>query len=509
MHDLAAGLQLILSIETLLWIAAGSILGIVLGALPGLSATMGVALMLPVSFHLPTATGVAMLLAVYAGAVAGASIPAILLGTPGNPNAIATIADGLKMAKQGRAGLALGSAALASLIGGLFSLIVLMSFAPLLARATLLFGPVEKFGLALLGLTLIASISGGQVVRGMAMAAFGILLALLGSDPYTNAPRMPFPEIFARTPLHNGIELIPALIGLFGVSQALVDLERLKAPRPAVPALRLRNLFPSAARLKRMWRVLLESSGIGTLVGMLPGAGASIAVFLAYDRARALTHTPDSGLESTGSGSVEGVMAPESANNAVTGGAMVPVLTLGIPGDAATAVVLGALMIQGVVPGNELFMHNMPLVYAIFIGMAFALVAMFAFQLIGVRLFPHILRVPLSLLIPLVLLLSLVGTFAVDGQAVTKATYNMGVALAMGLIGYAIKKAGYPLVPLVLGLILGAMLEDNYRLAVKLARGDQWVFFQSPILLGMLALIALILFLPRLKRAGILRGARP
>lgn len=500
MADMLAGLQLLLDFQTLFWIVAGSILGIVLGALPGLTATMGVALMLPVSFHLPTATAMALLLSVYAGAVSGASIPAILLGIPGNPNALATVEDGHRMTREGRGGLALGSAAVASLIGGVLSLAILCLFAPLLARATLAFGPAEKFGLALMGLGVIASISSGNLVKGVAMAALGICLALLGADPFTNAPRMPFPELFAQTPLANGIELIPALIGLFGVSQALLDLERLGTRPPRLPELKLRNLFPSLAKLRQMWRIILESTGIGAVIGAIPGTGASIAVFLAHERAKKLTHAPGSRLDKVGTGSVEGVVAPEVANNAVTGGALIPVLTLGIPGDAVTAVLLGALMVKGVVPGSALFASDLPLVYAIFLGMGFALIAMFIFQLVGVRLFPHVLRVPVAYLVPLVLILSFVGTFAVDGQAAIKATYNMGVALGLGVLGYLLKKADYPASPLVLGLILGNMLEDNYRLAVKLAQGSNLVFVQSPIVLGMLGVIALAVAWPRLAR---------
>lgn len=500
MAEVIEGLYLLLNVQTLFWIVVGSILGIVLGALPGLTATMGVALMLPVSFYLPTATGMALLLAVYSGAVAGASIPAILLGIPGNPNALATVEDGYRMTQQGRGGLALGSAAVASLIGGLLSLIVLCLFAPMLARATLAFGPVEKFGLAVLGLAVIASISGGHMLRGIAMGAFGLCLSLIGADTFTNAPRMPFPDLLSRTPLANGIELIPALIGLFGISQALLDLEKLKAPSQPIPRVQMRDLFPPLRKLAQMWRIILESTGIGTLIGAIPGTGASIAVFLAHERAKKLTHAPGSKLGKVGEGNVEGVVAPEVANNAVTGGALIPVLTLGIPGDAVTAVMLGALLVKGVVPGNLLFVNDLPLVYAIFFGMGFSLVAMFVFQLVGVRLFPHVLRVPGIYLVPVVLILSLVGTFAVDGQAVVKATYNMGIALILGVVGYLLKKADYPISPLVLGLILGPMLEDNYRLAVKLAQGNHFVFLQSPIVLAMLAAILIAFLWPALAR---------
>lgn len=491
MEDLLAGAALLLDLQTLAWIVIGSALGIVLGALPGLTATMGVALMLPVSFHLPTATGMAMLLAVYAGAVSGASIPAILLGIPGNPNAIATVQDGHALTRAGRAGEALGAAALASLVGGLLSLAGLVLLAPWLARATLAFGPAEKFGLAVMGLATVASISGAHPVRGIAMAATGVALSLLGSEPFTNAPRLPFPDLLARTPLHSGIELVPALIGLFGISQALLDLDRIRDTAPRIRLPPMREIFPAPGRLRRMWRIFAESSFIGMIIGAIPGTGASIAVFLAHERARRLSTRPGSDLQRVGSGSIEGVVAPETANNAVTGGAMIPVLSLGIPGDAVTAVLLSALLVKGVVPGSELFASNMPLVHAIFLSMALALVAMFAFQLVGVRLFQLLLRVPGSVLVPVILVLSLVGTFAVDGQAVIKATYGMAVALALGLAGYALRRADYPLSPLVLGLILGGMLEENYRLAVKLALGNHLTFLESPIVLVMLAAILL------------------
>ena len=500
MNEIIAGLDLLLNFQTLFWICVGSILGIVLGALPGLTATMGLALMLPVSFYLPTSTGMALLLAVYTGAVSGASIPAILLGIPGNPNALATTEDGYKMSRRGLAGLALGGATLASLIGGLFSVAVLCFFAPFLAKATLAFGSSEKFALALLGLAVIASIASGNMVKGILMGAFGISLSMIGTDPFSNAPRMPFPEIFATTPLQSGIKLIPALIGLFGISQALFDLERIKRGTLLIPQVTLDKLFPSWTKLKQMWRLILESASIGTLIGAIPGTGASIAVFLSYERAKKISHAPSSKLDPVGSGCIEGVFAPEVANNAVTGGALIPVLTLAIPGDASTAVLLGALMIKGVVPGYELFQSDMPLVYSIFFGIGFSLIAMFVFQLIGIRIFPHILRVPVSFLVPIILILSFVGTFAIDGQAVVTATYNMGVALVLGILGYFLKKSDYPISPLVLGLILGSMLEENFRLAIKIGQGNPFIFFQSPIVLIMLFIMLITFIVPAMRK---------
>ncbi len=496
--DLSAGLEILLTFETIAWVIVGSILGIILGALPGLTATMGLALMLPVSFYLPTATGMALLLSVYTGAVSGASIPAILLGIPGNPNALATVEDGYKMSQNGQAGLALGGAALASLIGGFISLILLCLFAPLLAKATLAFGPAEKFMLALLGMSIIAAISGNNLMKGLSVAALGLALSIIGTDPFTNSARMPFPELFAATPLQSGIKLIPALIGFFGISQALYDLDRLRQGSLKVPQVSLKNPFPSMRKLGQMWRLTTESSLIGTIIGAIPGTGASIAVFLSYERAKQLTSKVGSKLGKVGTGKIEGVFAPEVANNAVTGGALIPVLTLAIPGDAATAVLLGALLIKGVVPGHELFTNDLPLVYAIFGAMGLSLIAMFVFQLIGIRIFPKVLEVPPLYLIPIIILLSYAGTYAIDGQASLVATFNMGVACILGVLGYLLKKADYPISPLVLGLILGPMLEQNFRLAVKLGQGNYFTFLEQPIVLVMLAIVIATFIGPRI-----------
>lgn len=506
MSEVLAGLAMVSNPLTILWIAIGSVLGIVLGALPGLTATMGIALMLPVSLYLPTATGMAMLLAVYAGAVAGASIPAILLGIPGNPNAIATIEDGHALSRHGRAAEALGTAAAASLIGGLLSLFLLAVAAPLLARATLAFGPAERFALALMGLTLIASIAAKNLVKGLAAASLGIVLSMIGTDPISGMPRLPFGTILQGTPIQGGIGLIPALIGLFGIAQALADLERLRAPLPAPPAIRYREIFPSPAKILSMWRITLESTGIGTVIGAIPGAGASIAVFLARDRAWRITRDPRNRLQPIGSGAIEGVYAPEVANNAVIGGALIPMLTLGIPGDAATAVLLGALLVKGVVPGLGLFTTELALVYAIFFGLGLALVAMFAFQLLGVRLFPYVLRVPPVHLIPAVIVLSLVGAFAVRGQAITAGIYDLGLALGFGLLGFVMRKGDYPVAPLILGLILGPMLEQNFRRAVRVARGNHLVFFTEPIAAVFIALALAGLVIPPILHH--LRGTR-
>ena len=494
------GLSQVANVSTLLWMSVGSVLGIILGALPGLTATMGVALMMPISFQLPAATGIGLLLAVYCGAVSGASIPAILLGIPGNPNAIATVEDGLGMTKRGLAGQALGGAVVASFIGGIGSLICLVLFSPLIAKMTLAFGPAEKTTLALVGLVVIASVSGDNIWKGLLMGAFGMGLAFLGTDPYSAQLRIPFAKYLATTPLAKGIDLTSALIGLFGISQVFLEMRRINSPVQKVPAVEIDHIFPPFRKIVSMWKIILSSLGIGTLIGAIPGTGASIAVFMAHNSAKAIAANSKGKLDMPGTGVIEGVFAPEVANNAVTGGALIPALALGIPGDAATAVLIGALMIKGVTPGFHLFSTNMALVYAIFITMFIANVFMAVFQLAGVRIYPKVLNVPPQILMPIILILSFIGAYAIAGQATGVAIYNMGIALAMGLIGYFLKRDGYPIAPIVLGLILGGMFEENFRRAVKLAGGNYLVFFTKPICLLFIAFSVLSVVLPILAK---------
>ena len=500
MDTFLQGLLQVANISTLLWMAFGSILGIILGALPGLTATMGIALIMPISFHLPSATGIGLLLAVYCGAVSGASIPAILLGIPGNPNAIATVEDGILMTKKGKADQALGGAVVASLIGGMGSLLCLVLFAPLIARLTLAFGPAEKTTLALVGLVIIASVSANNVMKGLLMGAFGMALAFLGTDPFSGQLRIPFSSYLATTPLAKGLDLTSTLIGLYGISQVFFEMHKLNRPVSKTEKVKIDRIFPPLKKIGQMWKIILSSTGIGTIVGAIPGTGASIAVFLARNTAKDICAASKGKLEPIGSGCLEGVFAPEVANNAVTGGALIPALALGIPGDAATAVLIGALMIKGITPGFQLFQQNMALVYAIFVTLFISNIFMAVFQLGGIRLYPKVLNIPQQLLLPLVLVLSFIGSYAIAGQATAVGIFNMGIALAMGLIGYVLKRNDFPIAPIVLGLILGGMFEENFRRAVKLAGGNYFTFFTKPICLLFIAAALFSIVFPIMTR---------
>lgn len=481
MSELMEGLNMVANWGTVFWCAFGAVLGIILGALPGLTATMGIALVIPISYQLNTATGIGLLLAVYCGAVSGASIPAILLGIPGNPNAIATAEDGQLMTKKGLAGQALGAAIVASVIGGIGSELFLIFFSPAVARMTLAFGPAEKCTMALVGLVIIAVVSGDNMMKGLLMGALGFVFAFLGPDPMSGTVRIPFAHILGRTPLSNGLDLTATLIGLYGVSQVFSELFHFHESDRRRVCASIGKVFPPFRKIISMWKIILSSLGIGSLIGAIPGTGASIAVFMSRNAAAGICRRSKGKMDQPGTGCMEGVFAPEVANNAVTGGALIPALSLGIPGDAATAVLIGALMIKGVTPGFALFSQNMPLVYAIFITLLMANICMGVFQLAGIRLYPKILLISPRVLMPIILLLSFLGPYALAGSSVSKGVFFLGTALLKGLVGYLLKKNGYPIAPIVLGLILGGMFEEQFRRAVKLGGGTVSRFYTSPI----------------------------
>ncbi|MHC1568583.1 MAG: tripartite tricarboxylate transporter permease [Candidatus Syntropharchaeia archaeon] len=479
-----------LNLQTLLWLCGGTIVGIILGALPGLTATMGLTLMIPVSYYLPMGTAMGLLLGVYLGAVLGASIPAILLGIPGNPNAIATVYDGFEMTKKGKAGKALGGAIIASFFGGIISLILLVFLAPQIARIALMFGPPEYFALAVFGLTIIASVSGKDFLKGLIMATLGIMLSMVGLDNMTGIPRFTFGSVY----LLDGIPLIPALIGLYAFGQVFSDIGSLKTfekiKKISSEKMRLKDLFPSLKELWKNFRTIVESSLIGTGIGAFPGTGASIAVFIAYSRAKKRN-------KEVGSGILEGVMAPEAANNGVTGGTLIPTLALGIPGDAAGAVILSALIIKGVQPGPLLFKYDIKTVYTIFFMLFLANITMVVFQLVGIRMFIKMLSIPSRFLIPAILIFSTVGSFALRERI-----SDVLIALAFGIAGYFLSLYKFPKAPLLLGLILGPIAEPQFRRSMMLFQGDWTRFFTRPISLSLFILTALTIAMTFLRRRG-------
>jgi putative tricarboxylic transport membrane protein len=461
---------------------AGTFMGLVFGSLPGLTATMGVALLVPLTFTFPKVHALGMMLGVYVGGIAGGAVSAILLNIPGTPSAVVTTLDGYPMAKKGEAARALGWAVMASFFGGFISWGILVTVAPQIARYALKFGPPEYMALALFGLMIIASISAKSLMKGIVSGLFGLTLSFIGVDQITGDLRFTFDSINLMT----GISIMPALIGFYAIPQILDTFEEgagAKGNQSFTKKLNLVNFFPS---IPDIWKAKLNiffSSIIGTFIGMVPGTGGNIASFLAYDQAKRMSKHP----EEFGRGSVEGVIASETANNGVTGGALIPLMTLGIPGDSVTAVLLGGLMIHGLQPGPELFTKFPDVVAGIFTTLLIANIFMAIIQFGGIRLFVKILDIPSHYLMPVLIILSVVGSFALRNNA-----FDVGITLALGLAGYLMSRGGFPMAPVVLGLVLGPMLESELRRSLIMSRGDWSIFYTRPITVTFIALSLLI-----------------
>jgi putative tricarboxylic transport membrane protein len=479
----ADALGLVLQLKVIAAIAGGTILGIVFGALPGLTAAMGIAVLLPLTYDMPPVMGFGMLLGTYCGAVSGGSIAATLLNIPGTPSSVATTLDAYPMAKKGEAGRALGIAIAASFVGGIFSSVVLSLAAPPIAEFALNFGAAEYFSLAVFGLTIIASVSGKSLAKGVVAGLIGVFVSLVGLDPTTGSARYTFGEMS----LLSGVAFLPALIGLFAVGQALTDAEETLKTKGAEIQKQFSSVHLRFSTLVKRWKTVVMGCLVGTTVGAIPGAGGSVASFVAYDQARRISKTP----EKFGTGHDEGVIASETSNNAMTGGAIIPMITLGVPGEAAAAVLMGGLMIQGLRPGPLLFTDQADVVYGIFIALFIANIFMMLFQFFGIRVFVKVLAVPRSLLIPIILLFCVIGSFGVSGNL-----FDVYLLLIFGVLGYFLNRFGYGTAPVVLGMILGNVAESEFRKGMIMFEGDWTIFFTRPISLGFLACAVIFTALP-------------
>ncbi len=498
LDQLIIGFHHALEWQNLLIAFIGASGGIIIGGLPGLTATMGVALLIPVTFGMHPATGLILLGAVYCGAIYGGSISAILIRTPGTPAAAATVFDGYEMTKKGEAGKALGGAVVASFCGGFFSTVVLILVAPPLALFSLKFGPHEFFLLAVFGLTIIASLAGESMVKGLISGIIGLLVSTIGMHPLTGYFRF----TFDMSALYDGIPVIIALIGLFSTSQVLYLAERKGDERAEVTTGERLSVIP---KFKEMWALkatILRSSIIGTIVGAIPGAGADIASFLGYNEAKRFSRHP----EKFGTGILEGVVASEASNNGVTGGSLIPLLTLGIPGNAVTAVLLGGLLIQGLRPGMELFREHADITYTFIVSLFFAKTFYLILGFIGLRYISYVVRVPSGILSPVILVLSVVGSYAIRNSV-----SDVWLMLAMGLLGYGLRKYNFPLAPICLAIILGPLAESNLARALTMADNNLLLIFKyfvsHAICLILLILIIASLMSPLIKE-WILRKSR-
>lgn len=453
---------------TLFLVVAGTFLGLVFGSLPGLTSTMGVAILIPLTFTLEPVDAMGMMLGTYIGGMAGGAVSATLLNIPGTPSAIVTCLDGHPMVQQGRGAEALGWAAFSSGWGSLVSWVLLVTISPLLARLCTSFGSPEYAALAFFGLTIIAAISGKSILKGVIAGIFGMTLTFVSVDPIWGELRFTFGSI----DLMGGISTIPAMIGLFSIPQILRSCTARDNAKVDSKDLKLSKFVPS---FREMWRqkwAILRASVIGVGIGIIPATGGNIGSFIAYDQAKRFSKHP----ETFGKGNYEGIIASEAANNGVCGGALVPMLTLGIPGDSVTAVLLGGLMIHGLRPGPALFSDTPDIVVGIFTTILVATIAMVLIQMVGIKLFVRILNIPVHYLSGILVVLSLVGSFALRSNF-----FDVLLTLGIGLFGYFFVKAGFPSAPVVLGLVLGSMFEGEIRRALRLSSGNPSIFFTRPI----------------------------
>lgn len=489
MSDILSGLELLAQPESLLWLLIGLCLGFVVGVLPGLGPSTTAALLLPVSVGLPLDSALILIVSMYAGSAFAGAVPAILLNIPGEAGSVVTAMDGYPMAKAGKAELAIGIARMASVAGGVIGgTIVLVLLQPLSSLA-LQFGRREIFIVAVLGLVVIASLVGDSVRKGLLSGVVGVLIAAMSASPLTGQPRftLGFLELYGEVPY------VPALIGLFALSEMFI-LSRPAVANPAgealadaVPRFNLRGMLGQAlsgvGETLRRPVAVIRSSLIGLGIGMIPGTGTSIGNFISYSVARRQSKHP----ETFGKGEPEGVIAAEACDNAVTTGSLVPTLTLGIPGSGTTAILLAALYLQGVAPGPQIMTTNGPEAYAVILAMIVASILILPLGVLLATPLVYFARLPKEYLIPTVLLVCIAGVFSMRNSV-----FDVGLAVVFGVLGVLMRSLGYPIVPLVMGLVLGPIAEKNFMQALTLGDGDWMYFFQSPTALVLWGLVIVL-----------------
>ncbi len=478
--NLLDALVRIMNLQSIFMMVLGVIVGIMAGAMPGISPSMGVALMVPFTFKMDASNAIIFLVAIYIAANYGGAITAVTINTPGTPSAAVTSFDGYPLARQGKAGWGLGMALVASTIGGMISIVILILFAGPLAKVALKFWPQEYFSLAVLGLSATASLGGKNWLKILISTLIGLLLCTVGMDPVLGVSRFNFGYI----PLYDGFTFVPALIGLLAISEVFTEISEFNFATQNVQ-MAMKSSWPG---IKDYWKTrwtILRASIIGTIVGIFPGAGATIAAFISYNFERRISKHP----EKFGTGVPEGVCAGEAADSASVGGALVPTLTLGVPGSATTAILVGALMIHDLQPGPELFTKHPDVVYNLYSSMFVSNMIMLVVGMWGAKLWANVTRVRKEVLFPFIFSFAMIGSYAVRSSMV-----DVGICIGFGLFGFVLRKFKFPLPPMVLGMVLGTMAEVNLRRAVML--GGTWAVFQRPISLTLLIISALSFGIP-------------
>ena len=483
------------SLESLIALVVGVVGGMVIGALPGLNATMAISLLIPITYTMSPYAAFIMMMAVYTSAFYGGSLTAILIHTPGTPSSAATAADGYALTQKGRGLEAMGMSTVASMIGGALSGVALLTLAPLLGKVTLLFSAPEYFLIVILGLSIIGGLGGGSAVKGYLMGVFGLILGTIGTDTITGQLRF----TFGNMGLYSGISTVPALIGLFSISQAMVLCEQHLAFRRGehrvVDESALHGKFlPTAKEMLFHLPNFIRSAIIGIVVGILPGAGGDIGAWFAYGQAKKASKHP----EEFGDGAIEAICASETANNAVTGGSIIPLITLGIPGSTVAAVLLGALIMHGLTPGQSMFGKNVTTTYTIIIGFIAANILMGLIGMLICRQVIKITKVSDAILVPVIVVLSTIGSYSINNRI-----SDVYMMLAFGLIGYLCKKAGLPTAPIILGLLLESTGEQGFKNAILMAKDTPVLLYylQRPASLVLILLIVATVIVPAIQSA--------
>ena len=488
----ALGAEIALQPLSLLMVLLGVAWGIIGGALPGITGSIAMALILPLTFGMEPAVALMMLAGVYIGSMYGGSIPAILIRAPGTPGAAVTLIDGNELHKKGMSGKALGVSLVSSTVGGVLSVFILVGLAVPLSKFALAFGPPEYFSLGVLGLALISGFAAQDLTKGAISALLGLILATVGTDPFSGTPRF----AFGTTDLLTGVGIVTGMIGLFAVSEIFHQIG--ESEGWAAIKGKFSTKLPRIVELWKLRTAMFIGTVIGAIGGMLPGAGGAVAAFISYDVAKRWSKTP----ERFGQGCLEGVAAPETANNVVTGTALIPLLTFGIPGSNSAAIMLAAMMLHGVQPGPLLFEQTPQIVYGLFVGMLIANLMMLVLGYLAVRPAVTIVNIQQPLLLAGILGLILVGAFSINNRM-----FEVWVVLGTGLIGYGMRRYGFNVLAMVLGLVLGFMIESNLRRSLLISRGDPWVFFTRPISLVLLTLALFTLLWPIIRRLRSSKGA--
>ncbi|ROR24581.1 TctA family transporter [Comamonas sp. BIGb0124] len=486
--NLALGFSVALSWSNLLYCFAGALLGTIVGVLPGVGPVVTIALLLPLTFGLPAVSAIIMLAGIYYGAQYGGSTTAILMKLPGEPSSVVTAIDGHALARQGKAGTALGIAAIGSFVAGTLAAAFMAVSSPALARFALEFGPADNFALMAFGLVGAVVLARGNPLKAIAMVMVGLILGFVGTDVSSNAERL----TFGLSSLADGLGFVVLSMGLVGVSEIIANLER--PPAEQGPQKQIGQVWPDRQAFEAAWRPILRGTAVGSILGVLPGAGAALASFTAYSLEKKLAHRP----ERFGQGAIEGVAGPESANNAAAQTSFVPLLTLGLPSGATTALLLGALTIQGIIPGPQIMTQMPDLFWGVIASMWIGNAILLVLNLPLIGLWVRMMQVPYRWLYPAVLLFCAIGVYSLGNNPA-----DVLITAVFGVLGYAFAKLDCDPAPLLLGFILGPLMEENFRRALVITQGDFAVFVTRPISASLLAaavLLLITLLLPAIRR---------